>query len=76
MSRLPRVTGKDTLAALLKAGMVESHIRGSHHYLKWPKGRMLVSVPVHAGKTLRAGTLSNILQQAGIFVMIIYILAY
>jgi predicted RNA binding protein YcfA (HicA-like mRNA interferase family) len=66
MSRLPRVTGKDAMAALLRAGMVESHIRGSHHYLKWPKGTSVVSVPVHVGKTLRIGTLNNILSQAGI----------
>jgi predicted RNA binding protein YcfA (HicA-like mRNA interferase family) len=66
MSRLPRVTGKDTLAALLRAGMVESHVRGSHHYLKWPEGTGLVTVPVHGGKTLRIGTLNSILNQAGI----------
>jgi predicted RNA binding protein YcfA (HicA-like mRNA interferase family) len=66
MSRLPRITGKDALAALLRAGMVESHIRGSHHYLKWPNGSSLVTVPVHSGKTLRIGTLNNILNQAGI----------
>ncbi|MDR0220780.1 MAG: type II toxin-antitoxin system HicA family toxin [Lachnospiraceae bacterium] len=68
MSRLPRVTGKDALAALLRAGMVESHARGSHHYLKWHNSSTLVTVPVHSGKTLRIGTLSNILSQAGISV--------
>jgi len=66
MSSLPKVTGKDTLAALLKAGMVPSHVRGSHHYLKWSDGRKLVCVPVHAGKTLRIGTLKNILDQSGL----------
>jgi predicted RNA binding protein YcfA (HicA-like mRNA interferase family) len=48
MSRTPRITGKDTLAALLKAGMVQSHVRGSRHYLKWPKGVTLVCIPDYA----------------------------
>ena len=68
MNRIPRVTGKDTLAALLRAGMVQSHVKGSHHYLMWPNGSLLVSIPVHAGKTLRIGTLKNILDQAGLSV--------
>ena len=68
MNRLPKITGKDALTALLKAGMVESHVRGSHHYLKWPNGLHIVCVPVHAGKTLKTGTLNNILEQAGLSV--------
>ena len=68
MSRLPRVTGDDAVSALLRGGMYVSHIRGSHHYLRWPNGSRLVSVPVHAGKTLKVGTLSNILNQAGLSV--------
>jgi predicted RNA binding protein YcfA (HicA-like mRNA interferase family) len=66
MNSLPRVTGKETLAALLRAGMEQSHVRGSHHYLKWPNRTSLVCIPVHAGKTLKIGTLKNILDQAGI----------
>ena len=66
MSRTPRVTGKDTLTALLRAGMVQSHVRGSHYYLKWSKGSSIVCVPVHSGKVLRIGTLKNILEQSGL----------
>ena len=66
MSRMPRVTGKDTVTALLRAGMVKSHVRGSHFYLKWPNGVLLVCIPVHTGKTLRLGTLKNILDQSGL----------
>ena len=68
MSRLPRVTGKDTVSTLLRAGMTISHVRGSHHYLKWSDGTTLVCVPVHAGKTLKVGTLKSILDQAGLSV--------
>ena len=68
MSRLPRVTGGDTVAALLRGGMLKSHVRGSHNYLRWPNSSRLVCVPVHAGKTLKVGTLANILDQAGLSV--------
>ena len=68
MSRMPRVTGEETMAALLRGGMKKSHVRGSHHYLRWPNGARLVSIPVHAGKILKIGTLTNILDQAGLSV--------
>ena len=68
MSRVPRVTGADTVAALLRGGMERSHIRGSHHFLRWPNGSRFVSIPVHAGKTLKVGTLAGILDQAGLSV--------
>ena len=72
MSRLPRITGKEALSALLRAGMVQVHVRGSHHYLKWPEGSIPVGVPVHAGKILKVGTLKNILDQAGLSVDVFY----
>ena len=68
MTRMPRVTGADTVAALIRGGMELSHIRGSHHYLKWRNGSRLVSVPVHAGKTIKVGTLGSILDQVGLSV--------
>ena len=66
MSRIPRVTGKEALAALLRGGMVQGHVKGSHHYLRWPDASRFVSVPVHSSKTLKLGTLKNILEQAGL----------
>lgn len=32
MSRLPRVTVREVMAALRRAGFVPDHTRGSHHY--------------------------------------------
>lgn len=65
MSRLPRVTGREVLAALRRAGFTPDHVRGSHHYLRGPGGR-LVTVPAHAGETLKPKTLRSILRQAGL----------
>jgi len=64
MSRLPRVSGKDLVAALRKAGFAFSHARGSHHYLRKPGANVLVVVPVHANRDLPTGTLRAIARQA------------
>ncbi len=64
MTRLPRVSGKDVLAALQRAGYRLSHVRGSHHYLRHPTRAKLVDVPIHGNKDLPLGTLQSILDQA------------
>ncbi len=64
--RLPRVTGKDVMGALLRKGFTLVYIRGSHHYLEPPGSGLLVTVPVHPGKTLKPKTLKTILDQAGL----------
>lgn len=64
MTRLPRVSGKDVLAALTRAGFVVTHVRGSHHYLRRGEASKLVVVPVHGSSALPAGTLKSILRQA------------
>ncbi|MBM4124951.1 MAG: addiction module toxin, HicA family [Nitrospira sp.] len=62
--RQPRATGTEVLKALQRAGFKETHVRGSHHYLR-KEGGGLVVVPVHAGAVLPAGTMRSILRQAG-----------
>ncbi len=66
-SKLPVLKGRDVLRALRKAGFFVDHIRGSHHILvhKDDPERML-SLPVHAGKDIKKGTLKAILEQAGL----------
>jgi predicted RNA binding protein YcfA (HicA-like mRNA interferase family) len=66
MSRLPRVTGKEVVNALKKAGFVVVRIQGSHHHLRKPGAKSLVSVPVHFGEILKPKLLKSILEQAGI----------
>ncbi len=60
MPRLPRVRGREAIAALRRAGFVVLRIKGSHHFLKHPDGRRTV-IPIHAGETLGPGLLSKIL---------------
>ncbi|MBN9305030.1 MAG: hypothetical protein BGO82_10010 [Devosia sp. 67-54] len=64
--RLPAVSGKAAVKALQRGGFTLRHIRGSHHVMihPGPPGRM-VSVPVHANRSLPAGTLLGILDEAG-----------
>ena len=65
MSRLPSVTGKQVIAALMRLGFEPVRIRGSHHYLRHSDGRATV-VPAHAGETIGRGLLSKILRDAEI----------
>lgn len=65
MTRLPRITGREVVAALRKAGFNVTRIRGSHHFLRHPDGRRTV-VPVHAGETIGPGLLTAILHDSEI----------
>jgi len=62
--KLPRVTGDKVVKALQRAGFSQVHMRGSHHYLHHPGHDCLVTVPVHAKKTLAPRTLKSILEQS------------
>ncbi len=67
--RLPTVNGRRTLQALTRAGFVVDRIVGSHHVLAYPGDtRRTVTVPVHAGRDLKPGTLRSIIRQAGLTV--------
>jgi predicted RNA binding protein YcfA (HicA-like mRNA interferase family) len=67
MPRAPRIAGEAALRALLRAGWVESRRAGSHVILHGPCDRPgRVTVPVHAGRILKQGTLASILRQAGL----------
>jgi len=65
MSRLRRVTGRQTFRALQRAGFVHIRTKGSHHFLRHPDGRATV-VPIHAGETLGPGLFNQILKDAEI----------
>jgi len=60
MARLPRLRGRQVIAALRRAGFVLIRVRGSHHFLRHEDGRATV-VPVHAGETIGPGLRSDIL---------------
>ena len=61
MSRLPRLTGGDVIAALEKLGFVVVRVKGSHHRLRHPDGRV-TTVPVHGSEIIGPGLLSRILR--------------
>jgi predicted RNA binding protein YcfA (HicA-like mRNA interferase family) len=61
VTRLPRITGREVVAALRKAGFDVARVKGSHHFLRHPDGRGTV-VPVHAGETIGPGLLAAILR--------------
>ncbi len=65
MSRLRRVTGRQALKALQRAGFVIIRTKGSHHFVRHPDGRATV-VPIHAGETLGPGLFNQILNDAEI----------
>ena len=61
MSRNPRGTGTDLIAALERVGFRVLRIKGSHHFLRHEDGRNTV-VPVHSGETIGPGLLHRILR--------------
>lgn len=63
MSKLRRVTGRQALKALKRAGFEVVRIKGSHHLLRHPDGRTTV-VPIHAGEIIGPGLLNQILKDA------------
>ena len=62
--KLPRITARELLRALRRDGWFEDHRRGSHIYLRHPSKPKQVTVPYHAGKTLKPATLAGILDDA------------
>jgi len=61
MARLPRLSGKQVIAALQRAGFGVVRVKGSHHFLRHADGRVTV-VPVHAGEQIGPGLLMKILR--------------
>jgi predicted RNA binding protein YcfA (HicA-like mRNA interferase family) len=61
MPRLPRVRGREVIAALKRAGFMVLRVKGSHHFLRHGDGRRTV-VPVHSGETIGPGLMAKILK--------------
>lgn len=62
MSKLPSLKSLEVLSILFAHGFEKVRTSGSHIRLR--KGKLFVTVPYHAGKTILTGTLRSILQQA------------
>ncbi len=68
MTKLPSVSGREIIRALRKAGFVVVRQRGSHVRLKktTKEGAINLTIPLHP--TLKKGTLSRIVKDAGLTV--------
>jgi len=62
----PAVNGKQVVKALEAEGWYVKRIRGSHHIMRHPTVPDAVPVPVHGNRSLKQGTLTNILRTAGL----------
>lgn len=67
-SRIPRISGENTIKAFRKAGFVLDRISGSHHILRHPEKRSRLSIPVHKGRTVGVGLLRSQIAAAGMTV--------
>ncbi len=65
MSRLPSVDGKRALAAFENNGFIVVRTSGSHHIMKKPEHRFVLSVPIHGKRPLKKGTLNGLISGAG-----------
>ena len=64
MPRLPRVSPRQVVGALRRAGFVEDRQRGSHLTMLHPETHRRVVVPLHA-RDLPTGTTHEIIKRAG-----------
>ena len=60
------VSGKKLCKILEDNGWILDRIRGSHHGYSHPDRAEIITVPVHANRDLRKGTLCKILKDAGL----------
>jgi predicted RNA binding protein YcfA (HicA-like mRNA interferase family) len=60
------VSGKHLCKVLERKGWTLVRIRSSHHIYQSSDGSRIVSVPVHANKTLPKGTQHGIMKTAGL----------
>jgi predicted RNA binding protein YcfA (HicA-like mRNA interferase family) len=61
---LPVLSGERLVKALERAGWTVARQRGSHVRMKHPERRVALTVPLH--RELKRGTLSGILNDAGL----------
>ena len=68
MTKLPTVSGKDTIKALRKIGFVVMRQKGSHVMLRKITLEKTIKLVVPLHKELKKGTLKRILNTAGLTV--------
>ena len=68
MPKLPVVTGREAVAALLREGFIFRGQRGSHHMLTDAAKERTIAISVHGNKPLPVGTLRDLIRDAGLTV--------
>ncbi|MBS3769503.1 MAG: type II toxin-antitoxin system HicA family toxin [Bacteroidales bacterium] len=62
MASPPVISGKELLGLLKSIGFEVVRVRGSHHRLKHPDGR-ITTIPIHSNKDLPKGLLRKIIRE-------------
>lgn len=60
--KLPVLSGKQLITLLEKLGFVVIRVKGSHHRMKHPDGRV-TTVPVHKNEAIAKGLLRKIIRE-------------
>ncbi len=63
---MKQVSGKDFARLLERRGWVCLRINGSHHIYGKSGSPVRLSIPIHAGRTLKTGLLRHLLKMAGL----------
>ena len=66
MAQLPRVSGREAIAAFERAGFTVRRRRASHIVMTRPGHPQTLSIPDH--REVRAGTLRSLIRKAGLTV--------
>lgn len=66
MASLPSITAKEAVSAFEKIGFKFDRKTGSHYILKKKDFPLILSVPIHGNRTLKAGTLRSLIRDAGL----------
>ena len=68
MAKVPVISGQEAIKAFERADFYIARTRGSHSIMKKDGHREMLSIPVHAGKTLGRGLLKSQILAAGLTV--------
>jgi predicted RNA binding protein YcfA (HicA-like mRNA interferase family) len=60
--KLPVLSGKELIKLLEQVGFIVTRIKGSHHRMKHPDGRV-TTVPVHGNTDISKGLLRKIIRE-------------
>lgn len=66
--KLPILTAREFVAILKQLGFEEAHRRGSHVTFTQRSEKRRVTVPIHAGRTLKKGLLKGMLKDISLTV--------